>query len=61
MAPSKVHSSSTLAPKPWAQWLGVSVEEYELIQHHTRKGQYPVTYLNYVRTVLQKPRKLPVR
>lgn len=32
-----------------------------MIRHHPRKGQYPVAYLNYVRTVLQKPRKLPGR
>ena len=56
-----MHSSSTLELKPWAQRLGVSVEGYELIQHHPRKGLYPMAYLNYVRTVLQKPRKLPVQ
>jgi hypothetical protein len=50
--------------EPWAQQLrtqGVSVEGCELIRRHLGEGQYPEAYLSYVLTVLQKPRKTPIR
>jgi len=48
----------------WAQRLrtqGVSLEGCELIRRHLVEGQYPEAYLSYVLTVLQKPRKTPIR
>ena len=60
----KILSSSASEPEPWAQLLvaqGVSVEGCELIRRHLGEGQYPVAYLDYVLTVLRKPRKTPVR
>ena len=57
-------SSSILELEPWAQLLvaqGVSVEGCELIRRHLDENQYPGAYLDYVLTVLRKPRKTPVR
>ncbi|GAB3637853.1 hypothetical protein GCM10027422_34430 [Hymenobacter arcticus] len=48
----------------WVQQLrtqGISLEGCELIRRHLAEGQYPEAYLNYVLTVLQKPRKTPIR
>ncbi len=50
--------------EPWAQQLqalGVSAEGCKLIRRHLAEQQYPVAYLDYVLTVLRKPRKSPVR
>jgi hypothetical protein len=52
------------ALEPWAQLLrtqGVSLEGCDLIRRHLSEGQYPEAYLSYVLTVLQKPRKTPIR
>jgi len=57
-------SSSTTESETWAQLLvaqGVSVEGCELIRRHLGESQYPAAYLDYVLTVLRKPRKTPVR
>jgi hypothetical protein len=48
----------------WAQELrakGISLEGCELIRRHLVEGHYPEAYLSYVLTVLQKPRKTPIR
>lgn len=50
--------------EPWAQQLraqGISLEGCEIIRRHLLEGQYPEAYLSYVLTVLQKPRKTPIR
>jgi hypothetical protein len=66
--PAALPVITVLAEEPalesWAQQLrtqGISLEGCELIRRHLAEGQYPEAYLGYVLTVLQKPRKTPIR